>query len=85
MDAKVTLSFDKHVVEEAKELAATNNISLSRLTEFLLRKATTKTYKSLDDMPVSDWVSMVAEGQAEYITKKKSRATMKDEYLSSKK
>jgi hypothetical protein len=41
MDAKVTLSFDEEVIVLAKEFAAKNNISLSRLTEFLLKKATT--------------------------------------------
>ena len=35
MDAKVTLHFDKDAIEKAKEFAAANNISLSRLTELL--------------------------------------------------
>ena len=38
MDSKITLSFDQQVIEQAKEFAAANNISLSRLTEFLLSK-----------------------------------------------
>ena len=54
MDAKVTLSFDEDVIVQAKVFAAKNNISLSRLTEFLLKKAISKTYKSLDELPVSD-------------------------------
>jgi hypothetical protein len=40
MDAKITLSFDKNVIEKAKAYAEENNISLSRLTEFLLSKVT---------------------------------------------
>ncbi len=37
MDAKITLSFDKSVITKAKRYAEDNNISLSRLTEFLLK------------------------------------------------
>jgi hypothetical protein len=38
MDAKITLSFDETVIKKAKRYAENNNISLSRLTEFLLVK-----------------------------------------------
>ena len=54
MDAKVTLSFNKSVIEKAKKYADENNISLSRLTEFLLSKVTSKKYQSLEDLPISD-------------------------------
>ena len=40
MDTKITLSFDASVIEKAKLFAEQNNISLSRLTEFLLSKVT---------------------------------------------
>ena len=33
MDAKITLSFNKSVIERAKEYADKNNISVSRLTK----------------------------------------------------
>ena len=36
MDTKVTLSFDQQVVVQAKAFAEANNISLSRLVEFML-------------------------------------------------
>ena len=36
MDAKLTLSLDKEVIENAKSYARTNNISLSRLIESYL-------------------------------------------------
>lgn len=85
MDAKVTLSFNKEVIGKAKQFAEQNNISLSRLTEFLLRQITTGEYKSLDELPVADWVNQVAEGKAEYHTKVRKRKDMKAEYLSSKK
>ena len=85
MDAKITLSFDVQVIEQAKKFADDNNISLSRLTEFLLSKVTSKNYKSLDDMPVSDWVSMVSEGEVEYVRTPSSRKKMKGEFYESKK
>ena len=84
MDAKITMSFDEEIINKAKRFAEENNISLSRLTEFLLRKATSKHYKSLDDLPVSDWVSMVSEGSAEYSTKPKSNKQLKAAYFKSK-
>jgi hypothetical protein len=85
MDAKVTLSFDKEVIEKAKKYAESHNISLSRLTEFLLRQITTGSYKTLEELPVSDWVNQLAEGRAEYMTKKRSRRSMKKEYYNSRK
>lgn len=85
MDAKVTLSFNQEVIGKAKQFAEQNNISLSRLTEFLLRQITTGEYKSLDELPVADWVNQVAEGKAEYHTKARNRKDLKSEYLSSKK
>jgi len=84
MDAKVTLSFDEAVINEAKKFAEENNVSLSRLTEFVYRKMTSKHYKSLEDLPIADWVSMVSEGQAEYLTKAKSRKKLKEEYFKSR-
>ncbi len=86
MDAKITLSFDEQVIEQAKKFASDNNISLSRLTEFLLSKVTSKSYKSLNDLPVSDWVSMVCEdSDVEYVRQPRSRKKMKSEYYESKK
>lgn len=86
MDAKLTLSFNQDVVAKAKKYAADNNISLSRLIEHLLTQVTAKEYKSLEDFPVADWVSMIAEGEVEYkITPKQSRKASKDEFFSSKK
>jgi len=84
MDAKVTLSFDSTVIEAAKKYAEGQNISLSRLTEFLYRQIASNNYSSLEDLPISDWVNMVAEGQAEYKTSKKPHS-LKDEFFDSKK
>lgn len=85
MDAKITLSFDAQVIEKAKKFAEDNNISLSRLTEFLLSKVTSKNYKSLDDMPVSDWVTMVSEGDVEYVRLPPNRKKLKNEFYEGKK
>lgn len=84
MDAKVTLRFDEAVVNKAKRYAEKNNISLSRLVEFLLHQ-TVSGYTSLEDLPVSDWVHQVAKGEAVYQTKKKNRKAAKSEYFSSRK
>ncbi len=86
MDTKITLSFDESVIEKAKRFAEKNNVSLSRLTEFLYQKITSGNYSSLEDFEISDWVSMVSEGTAEYATaKRKSNKALKKEFFESKK
>lgn len=85
MDSKITLSFNEEVIKKAKKYAEANNISLSRLIEFLLQKITSSTYHSLEEYPISDWVMQIAEGEAVYQTKKRSRQSSKDEYFASKK
>lgn len=85
MDAKITLSFDKDVIEKAKKYADSQNMSLSRLMEFLLRQITSGEYKNLEDLPVSDWVNEIAEGPAEYVTRKRTRKSMKSDFLNSRK
>lgn len=83
MDAKLTLHFDREVINKAKDFAEANNISLSRLTEFLYRNITSGNYKNLEELPISDWVFRVAEGEAQYI--KRSREKTKKEYFNLKK
>lgn len=85
MDAKITLSFDAAIIEKAKSYADSKGISLSRLTEILLRKATHGGYRDIEDIPVADWVQTVSEGEAEYITSPRKRKNLKDEYYKSKK
>ena len=84
MDTKITLSFDEKVIGQAKKYAEENNISLSRLTEFVYHKMTSNNYKSIEDFPVSDWVKMVSEGEAVYLTKPRSRKQMKKTFFESK-
>ena len=57
MDAKITLAFNRDVIEKAKDFAESNNISLSRLTEYLYSQLTSQNYKSLPDLPVSDCIN----------------------------
>lgn len=84
MDTKITLSFDEQVIRQAKEFAASHNISLSRLTEFLFRQVTSGDYQRLEDLPIADWVNIVAEEQTEY-TRSSSRKKLKSEFFDSKK
>ncbi len=84
MDAKITLSFDEKIVQRAKKFADANNVSLSRLTEYLYRKITTENYKNLEDMPLADWIQQLSEGEASYQTKPRKRSTMKKEFFAAK-
>lgn len=84
MDAKITLSFNETIIAKAKQFADSQNISLSRLTEFLYSQITSGGYKTLDELPVAQWVSQVAEGEAKYQTKARSRKALKKEYYRNK-
>jgi hypothetical protein len=84
-DAKVTLSFDREVIQKAKIFAEAHDISLSRLLEYLLRKATSENYQELEDIPIADWVNEVADGKATYLTQPKSRKKIKKEFFNSRK
>lgn len=85
MDVKITLSFNEDVVTKAKRFADDNDISLSRLTEFLYSKMTSGHYKQLEDLPVADWVSQVAEGEVQYQRKVRPRKYLKAEFYKSRK
>ncbi len=85
MDAKVTLSFNETVIAKAKQYADENNISLSRLTEYLLNKVTTNKYLSLEDFPISEWVNVISEGEVEYQTAASKKTDHKAEYFKNKK
>ncbi len=84
MDAKITLSFDEKIVQKAKKFASAHNVSLSRLTEYLFRKITTENYKSLEDMPLADWINQLAVGEASYKTKPRKGSAMKKEFFAAK-
>lgn len=84
MDAKITLSFNKDVIQDAKTFAAAHGISLSRLTEFIFKQITSNNYASLEELPISDWVNVIAEEGIEY-TKSPSRKQTKSEFYNSQK
>jgi hypothetical protein len=85
MDAKVTLSFNKSIIEKAKLYAEAQNMSLSRMLELILDKITTNQYTSIEDFPISDWVNTIAEGKTEYLTSAKSRSKLKNQFHTRKK
>jgi len=82
---KITLSFDKNVIEAAKAYAEEQGISLSRLTEYLYKQITRKDSQSLESLPIAGWVLQVAEGAAEYKAKPRSRKANRAEYFDSRK
>lgn len=84
MDQKVTLSFDNEVILKAKKYAEENNISLSRLIEYLLTRVTSDEYRSLEDFPIDEWVHQLAEGEATYQVNR-TRKRAKKEFFESKK
>ncbi|WP_268034531.1 DUF6364 family protein [Algoriphagus sp. PAP.12] len=84
MDSKITLSFNKDIIEKAKDFASQNIISLSRLTEYLYSQITSGSYLSLEDLPISKWIDEVAEGAIEY-KKSSSKKALKDEFFKSRK
>jgi hypothetical protein len=84
-DSKITLSFDASIIEQAKIYAESRGISLSRLTEVLLRRLLSGGYTSLEEFPVSDWVSHVSEDQAKYIKTPPSGSELRHEMRKSRK
>lgn len=86
MDAKVTLSFNASIIERAKDYAESQGLSLSRLTEILLKKViATGQHQNIEEIPIADWVYAVAEGEAEYQTKKTASKKLKKEFYESRK
>lgn len=83
MEAKLTLSFDKTAIENAKAFAEEHNISLSKLTEFIYLRLGSQKYDTLEDLPISDWVTMVSAGEIVYGSKRKSRKDLKNEFFMS--
>lgn len=85
MDSKITLAFDSKVIANAKAFAKQNKISLSRLTEYIYSRLTSNDYKTLEDLPISDWIDQVAEGEAEYIRINDKNSSKKKEFFESRK
>jgi hypothetical protein len=85
MDAKITLSFNKQIIDKAKQYAHKNNMSLSRMLELILDKITSKQYASIEDFPISDWVNTIAEGSPEYVITPKNNKKLRADYHTRKK
>lgn len=61
MDAKLTLKFDKQVVENAKEYAVKNNKSLSRIIESYLKLLTSQEKNSdAEEIIITDFVKSLS-------------------------
>ncbi|MFY0482259.1 DUF6364 family protein [Flavobacterium sp. PLA-1-15] len=61
MDAKLTLKFDKQIVEKAKEYASKNNKSLSRIIESYLQLLTSKEKtEDTEEIAISDFVKSLS-------------------------
>jgi hypothetical protein len=85
MDSKITLAFDSKVIANAKAFAKQNKISLSRLTEYIYSQLTSNDYKTLENLPIADWIDQVAEGEAEYIRINDKNSSKKKEFFESRK
>ena len=84
MDSKLTLSFDKTVIEEAKDFTKRNGLSMSRLIEHLLRRATSEKNKRIEEFPISDWVMELMDGPVEYRSKPLSKKDVREAYYEGK-
>ncbi len=52
MDTKLTLSLDKHIIEQAKKYAKKKNISLSKLIESYLNKVSSRERETPEISPL---------------------------------
>lgn len=62
MDSKLTLKLDKSVIEQAKEYAKKNQVSLSRLFENYLASLTQKDKSNRKEIEISPFVKSIATG-----------------------
>lgn len=63
MDTKLTLKLDKFVIDKAKDYAASNRRSLSRIIEAYLRSLTSQDEaESKDDIQISPFVKSLSSG-----------------------
>ncbi|WP_026777973.1 DUF6364 family protein [Polaribacter sp. Hel_I_88] len=62
MDSKLTLKLDKSVIEQAKQYAKEQQISLSRLIENYLASLTQKDKSNKKEIEISPFVKSIATG-----------------------
>ena len=72
MDAKLTLSLNKEIIDRAKKYAKANKISLSRLIEFYLASLVSKNEKDIEITPLVESLGGVMELPEDY--------NLKDDY-----
>jgi hypothetical protein len=84
VDTKITLSFDAAVIETARSYAESKNMSLSRLTEYLLRKVTDTNFETLEALPIADWVKEMVACEPVYLHKSKPKEYKYQDYFESK-
>jgi len=62
MDSKLTLKLNKSVIEQAKDYAKKNQVSLSRLIENYLASLTQKENSSKKEIEISAFVKSISTG-----------------------
>lgn len=62
MDSKLTLKLDKTVIEQAKQYAKEQQISLSRLIENYLASLTQKSKTNKEEIEITPFVKSIATG-----------------------
>ena len=70
MDKKLTLSLDKSIIENAKNYAKSNNISLSKLIESYLTTLTKRKRNSTEITPLVESLSDVKDAYTNYLIEK---------------
>ena len=80
MDTKLTLSLDKNVIEQAKKYAKKKNISLSKLIESYLNKASLQERKEPIISPLVKSLSGVIQVPKDFNQKKNYSDYLFDKY-----
>ncbi len=80
MDTKLTLNFNKDIIEKAKEYANLNNISLSRLIESYLAALVKKDKKSTEVTPLVKSLSGVISLEKDFDYKKEYAEHLLEKY-----
>jgi hypothetical protein len=83
MNAKLTLSLDKEVIEKAKAYAKEQGISLSKMLENYLKVITKKSEKDTGEIEISPFVKSLAVPGLKPRTKEQMRKEYR-EYLEKK-
>ena len=80
MDTKLTLNFNKDIIEQAKEYAKFNNISLSRLIESYLAALVKKEKKDTKVTPLVKSLSGVISLEKDFDYKKEYAEHLLEKY-----